>query len=174
MPCVAGVFHACFCFPRWHWGPSVAEHFVILNCVCGWFLVWWPGLREPVSALRVNPLLKTGTCFLNLAASLLWVLGWEVGPAFCHGSDKCSHSKCLSPGEPGRALRSLFSQNREAPVRFSLGPWTGPRWTLPGTRLPGQAASRRCCERRCEESSWGSARTAALPLNPLDVDCFAF
>lgn len=43
---------------------------VIPNRACDWFLVWWPGLREPVSALYVNPLLKVGTCFRNLASLL--------------------------------------------------------------------------------------------------------
>ena len=41
---------------------------VIPNWACDWFLVWWPGLREPVSALYVNPLLKVGSCFRNLAS----------------------------------------------------------------------------------------------------------
>ena len=91
---------------------------VILNRACDWFLVWWPGLREPVSALCVNPLLKVGTCSLNLA-SLLWVLGWEAGPAFCNGSDKWPHSRCLSSGEPGRALQSLFDRT-ERRLRGSL------------------------------------------------------
>lgn len=64
-----------------------------------------------VLLLHFSPSLKMGTCFLNPTATLLWVLGWEAGPAKAgsNGSDRCfSHSRFLPSRDPGWELELLI------------------------------------------------------------------
>lgn len=121
---------ACFCFPRWHRGPSVARHFVILNWACDWF--WWGGQAWENQPQRCVSALCWKWEPVSFALQLvLWVLGWEAGPAkaVSNGSDRCSSS-----GEPGRALPPppLHRPCAVLPGALDAGsagpPWGAPSW----------------------------------------------
>lgn len=144
--CVWQVFNRMFSLPACSgtW-VQVAKRFIILNWAYDSFLCVAASLQRNCNLTAPFQLFaENGNLFLNLTASLLWVLGWEKGPAkaISNGSDKCFfHSKFLSSAALGWNLQLIIHMEprTERPVYSALSfvprP-QAPRADEPYPRLP--------------------------------------